>query len=372
MHKKIVVSAVNLVEGGPLTILQKCLEALSLYSGNEISVIAIINNENICQYSNIEYIYLSWPKKSWLYRLYFEYIYSWKLSKRLKPYLWLSLHDMTPNVKANLRAVYCHNATPFYHPAITDIRFNYKEFLFSLFYRYLYQINIHKNDFIIVQQEWLKKSFVNMFNLDRQNIIIAKPLYNINISLQKDKNDSNYCLFFFPSFPRVFKNFEVICEACAILEENGILDYKVVFTLNGTENLYAKHIYRKYHHLKNISFCGLLPQECVFALYEQTDCLIFPSKLESWGLPISEYAVLERPMLVADLPYAHETAIGAKKVCFFNPNNPTELANRMEEVIKKIYSNFVSIPTVESDSFTATSWKTLFDMILKSKAYDIK
>ena len=53
-------------------------------------------------------------KKSYLKRLYYEYIYFKKLSEKLKPYLWLSLHDMTPNVVADKKVVYCHNPMMFY------------------------------------------------------------------------------------------------------------------------------------------------------------------------------------------------------------------------------------------------------------------
>ena len=54
----------------------------------------------------------------------------------------------------------------------------------------------------------------------------------------------------------------------------------------------------------------------MYEKYNKIDCLIFPSKLETWGLPISEFMAFDKPMLIADLPYAHETAAGAKYVAF--------------------------------------------------------
>ena len=58
--------------------------------------------------------------KSYLHRCYYEYFYFKKLSDKYKPFLWLSLHDMTPNVEANIRAVYCHNPSPFYDISIKE------------------------------------------------------------------------------------------------------------------------------------------------------------------------------------------------------------------------------------------------------------
>ena len=43
----------------------------------------------------------------------------------------------------------------------------------------------------------------------------------INKNIKIEKNS-----FLYPSFPRVFKNFEVICEATKILENKGIKNFK--------------------------------------------------------------------------------------------------------------------------------------------------
>jgi glycosyltransferase involved in cell wall biosynthesis len=43
------------------------------------------------------------------------------------------------------------------------------------------------------------------------------------------------------------------------------------------------------------------------ARYAEADCLLFPSRLETWGLPISEAKQRRLAMFVADLPYARET-----------------------------------------------------------------
>lgn len=366
---KIVVSAVNLTEGGPLTILNSCLSTLSeSLDYRKFEVVAIVNDKKRCFYDNINYIELQWPKKMWLNRLFYEFIYLNVLSKRLNPDLFFSLHDISPSVNARLRAVYCHNSTPFYHPALTDIRFNYKEFLFSLFYRYLYKINIHKNNFVIVQQKWMKNAFVDLYKLEKEKVIVSKPFEDAQNKVLIDRRSDNQFLFFFPAFPRTFKNFEVICDACRILEKEGFVRFKVVLTLDGTENSYANHICQEYSFLKTVCFCGLLSKEQVHLLYEETNCLIFPSKLETWGLPISEFTVYKRPMLIADLPYAYETALGAEKVSFFNPDNPIELAQRMKEIVEGQFSAFKAVPTQKDDEQTVYSWNKLFDKILNEKA----
>lgn len=364
---KIIISAVNLVDGGPLTILDSCLKALShlFESNNEIEVIAIVNDKQKCLYPNIQYIELKWPKNNWLNRVYCEYFYFYGLSKKLKPDIWFSLHDMSPNVVAPKKIVYCHNPMPFYHTNLGCIRYNYKEYLFSKFYTYLYKINMRKNTYVIVQQNWIRDAFVKLFSLSREKVIVAIPERDKkNILVQNSSSLNKECLFFFPAFPRTFKNFEIICEACKLLKEEKVLNYKVILTLAGNENAYAQYIYEKYHFIENIDFCGLLSRERVEEIYSNTTCLIFPSKLETWGLPISEFANYGKPILAADLPYAYETAAGAKKVCFFNPNNPRELADKMKLMIQGREECFESVPYLDIPSPYVFSWEMLFDKLL--------
>ena len=60
---KIVISAVNLVEGGPLTILRSCLKALNDYSAyNDVEVLALVHKKELCSFSNITYIEVPWAK----------------------------------------------------------------------------------------------------------------------------------------------------------------------------------------------------------------------------------------------------------------------------------------------------------------------
>lgn len=370
--KIIVVSAVNIVEGGTLTILKQCLSFLSAsYAQDpEYKVYALVYDRRRCEYPGIEYIEIRQAKKSWLFRVYYEYIYFWRISKQLKPYLWFSLHDMTPRVKAERRAVYCHNPTPFYRPALRELFFNYKIYLFSLFYKFLYRIYIRKNDFVVVQQDWIREAFAEMFRLDKKRIIVSYPKEG-QASAPKEERKTELVekkgetLFFYPSLPRPFKNFEVIGEAVSILSQRGLTPFKVCLTLDGTEGKYAAWIRKKYGHLAAIEFAGRLSRDAVEETYQEADCLLFPSRLETWGLPISEFAFYDKPMIVADLPYAYETASGAQWVSFFPPLKATELANRMEEIIRGKWQTFHPCPSKKLVPPFVTTWKELFINMIK-------
>ena len=69
-------------------------------------------------------------------------------------------------------------------------------------------------------------------------------------------------------------------------------------------------------------------------------------------------------MLVADLPYAHETIGKYDKVIFFNPNKAEELSNIMINEIegKNIYTKTKEIKEKEP---YAHNWKELLKIIIK-------
>lgn len=306
-------------------------------------------------------------RKSWFLRLYYEYWYFYFFSKKLKPFFWLSLHDMTPNLKDTNQAVYCHNASPFHKTSFKTIFIDPKQFLFDVFYIYLYRINIKRNKYVILQQDWMRKEFIKKFELNKENVIVALPLnYNqsnkIATTGRKVKND-NVVRFFYPSFPRRFKNFEVICKAAGLIKKEFDGKFEIVLTVDGTENAYSKYIRKRYEKLDCIRFVGKITHEQVFDYYEKCDCLIFPSKLESWGLPISEFKSFNKPMIVSDLPYAKETVGQYDLVKFFSPDNAAELCIVMEELLngKIIYEGNAAI---EYDLPVANSWNALFDKLL--------
>lgn len=370
MSKTIVISAVNLNKGGTLTILQGCLSYLSkLGLDSDYKIIAIVNNRKLADFGNIEYFEFSWPKKMWLNRIFFEYIYSRIISSRLKHVdLWLSLHDTTPYVKANTRAVYCHNPFAFYKSNLRELFFTPKIVLFSWFSKYIYKINQNSNDYIIVQQKWFKDAMIDMFNINKNKLILAPPPPAQIVSLNnKVKIESSIYSFIFASSPNSHKNFECICQASELLNRKGLqTKFKVVITVKGDENAYAAWLYKNWGiKYSNLYFDGFLNKDSLFELYSNSDCLIFPSKVETWGLPISEFALYKKPMLLANLPYAHETAAGAKLVSYFNPESAEELAQKMEDLINGNISILNEQPQIKYEEPLANDWEELFKILLK-------
>jgi glycosyltransferase involved in cell wall biosynthesis len=272
------------------------------------------------------------------------------------------LADATPRVIAPVQAVYCHNLAPFYKITRKDAQFDPVLAIYHFIFKYIYQINIRKNKFVIVQQQWLKEEFEQLFEIN--NVLVAYPkITALTGDLKEEiKPNKNHFTFFYPSIPRVFKNFELITEAVKILLSENISNFEMVFTFSGTENKYAQSIYKEYGHIKQIKFVGELSRKQVFEFYKQSDAVIFSSKTETWGMGISEGMTFQKPIFAIDFPYARETAGNYNKIKFFNPNSPDSLANNLDKFIKnrlEYDKNEAIIPTYPF----AKDWRELFDYL---------
>ena len=220
-----------------------------------------------------------------------------------------------------------------------------------------------KNNYVIVQQDWIRKEFMKAFVIE--NVIVAHPEVNLedlklDTDMEVEKNS-----FIYPSFPRVFKNFEIICKAAEILESKNIKNFKAYLTIDGSENIYSKEITEKYNKLECVKFIGLQSRENLMKYYNKTETVIFPSKIETWGLPITEAKEFKKKLILADLPYAHETLGNYQNVFFFNLDSAEELATKMESVITEKNINFDGNICKNIEQPYCNNWKELFEIVLK-------
>ena len=355
-------SAVNVRKGGTLTVLRDCLRYLS--GREDLHVTALVHKRSLCDFPGIDYIEIPWSAGSWLKRLWCEWVSMNRISKKLpETDLWLSLHDTTPRVKALRQAVYCHTSFPFMKPGLRDFLMDYKIPLFCLFTKYAYRWNVKKNRYLIVQQEWLREGVGSLVSFPRERIIVAPPSFSLP---EITESPTAPPMFLYVGTPDCHKNFETLCEAARLLESRcGKGSFRVVLTIKGDENRYAQWLRRRWCHVDSIEFRGYLSREELTKFYGEASCLVFPSRIETWGLPISEFQGTGKPMILADMPYAHGAAGGASKAAFFPVRDADTLSRLMQEVIEKKDGAFSAVPLPECGAPYAEDWDSLFDILLK-------
>ena len=367
MMRHVVISAVNIRKGGTLTVLRDCLSYLSGRT-SELHVTALVHKKGLCDFPGIDYIEIPWSAESWGKRLKCEYKTMKGISEQLQPVdLWLSLHDTTPDVIASRQAVYCQTSFPFLKIRLRDFRMDRKIPLFALFTKYAYRKNVRRNSYLIVQQEWLRKGLSKMLGVSPGRFIIAPPHFD-NPEIKDCSAGESVPSFIYPASPDCHKNFELACEAARILEQRqGKGTFRLVLTIDGSENRYSRWLRSRWGDVESVDFHGYMAKEELYRWYGKAACLLFPSRIETWGLPISEFKASGKPLLLADLPYSRESAAGADCVSFFDITDAKALADKMELVIKRNFRNFESLLTNTPGQPYAPDWAGVFDILLEDE-----
>lgn len=328
---KIMVFDVPAEVGGALSVLNDFYKEAK--SCKDIEWIFVISTPFLEETENIKVLRFPWVKKSWGHRLYFDNVVAPRLVRKHKVDKVLSLQNIiVPNVDVP-QILYVHQTLPF-----ASYRFRFREN--KLFWIYQNIIgkkivdSIKKADKVIVQTEWMKKACAEKANIKDDKIFVVSPSIDINIKNVFKANQQSLSTFFYPASGLSYKNHKVIVEACKKLKEKGINEFKVIFTLKGNENNYIENLYNEVIKQKlPIEFVGSLTRDQVFDLYTRS-VLIFPSYIESFGLPLLESKLHNGIIFASDCPFSHEILDGYENVYFFDPFDSSDIGDLMRDVVE--------------------------------------
>ena len=166
----------------------------------------------------------------------------------------------------------------------------------------------------------------------------------------------------YPALPRVFKNIEVLCEAMKRLPSAAKGAAELRLTLSGTENAYARNLHQRFSSVCGVRFIGKQTRQQMAEAYRACDVVVFPSRLETWGLPITEAKALNKPLLVADLPYAHETVGDCAAVSFLPATDPQAWSNVIEQIVCAQHT-FGSQTRTAPEAPFAADWPQLWRLL---------
>lgn len=277
-------------------------------------------------------------KTNWFKRLSFELVTGRKIINRLHPDIYFSLQNtMTLGIAASKKVAYVHQPL-----------FFQKDILFSFFKKKEVSLAIHQRligrfinftlrkekPIVIVQTKWMKDAIVSYKVLPEEKVLIVPPkkIAMPNKGIINLENE-----FFFPSIVRSYKNHIIIFKAVELLQKEGMYKYRVNITGKPEEfDVLSSNL------AKQIHFMGTIERKLVFKEYEKS-VLIFPSLMETYGLPLLEAKMVGTIIFAADLPYAHEVLGGYTNAYYFDPKDPEKLKVLMKQYLngeiklKRIY-----------------------------------
>jgi glycosyltransferase involved in cell wall biosynthesis len=343
MKKKIIFSAINVTSGGPLTILHRFIEFAAIHLATEYEVWFLIKDRSCLNrdYAGIHVMEFRNSQRTFLHKLYYEYIYFKKLSRSKKPYLWFSLNDCSPNVEAEVRSVYIHNATPLYQFSLLDFRFPSRVLIQKYYYSFFLRTNLRKNAFVVVQQQFMKDFVLRKLRFpEEKRVLVNRPVFSIDdtsvMPVGSEETRGSSAFLIYPTKPEVYKNVHRLTDAVIrLIEQESFFDFTLWLTLTGHENRYSRFIAKSCEQFPQIVFKGALSFPVLMGHVQASDVMVFPSKLETWGLPLSEAAYFGKWIVASDLPYARETLKHYSKVFYFDPDSTEDLMEKIRLAVER-------------------------------------
>ena len=329
MGKTVIINASAIDGSGALVLLKSLVEYLEkMESNNNYILFTCLEQEfKYCRHINVIIV----NAKSWIKRIAWDNggLRSWCLKMDITPNLIVSMQNTCTKFPGIPQLVYFHQAIailPYkWNPLHADERLF---FLYATFYPFFVNMNNGMADYV-VQLPYLKKLLckrIPSISFSRIHVIPPDgPNMNIaiikNAKLFKDKRK----VFLYPATELCYKNHQLLLDAIVGMDQNERDLIRLVFTVKA-EGRIAQEVQRL--GLKDVITCiGDRPYAELLGLYQDCHGMLFPSRIESYGMPLVEASCFGLPILVSDLPYAHEVLNGYKNTKYLIPDNSMEWKN---------------------------------------------
>lgn len=330
----IMIYDVHASESGALSILNDLYYQINLYQDKTIKWIFVISVPTFEEKENIIVKRFPWVKKNWAYRYYFEVVTTRCLLMEFKPDKIFSLQNKGISFFKKEQLVYLH--LPF---ILTDHKFNLKTDGSKI---WLYQNVISKSVFkslrrvnvVIVQTNWMKQALIKKGKIMPERIFIQKPDISGNNVIKYVDTPESRKRFFYPATAFYYKNHITLLKALDYAQKKGMKDYEMIFTITGQENRYSRKLSKFVcEHKLNVQFRGEISRRQVFEIYAKS-ILIFPSYVESFGLPLLEARISNTFIIASDCSFSREILKGYEKAYYFPKLDYKCLANKLQMVME--------------------------------------
>ena len=272
---------------------------------------------------NITVLRFPYVKKSWVHRLYFDYIVAPFLVKKYDIDYVISLQNTLIPVKIS-QTLYLHQPLPFVEHRFSLFKspqlWVYQNVISKLIYK-----SISKAEKVVVQTNWMKEAVLATERSSVEKISVEPPRWEPKqvYHFSEDLWDKS---FFYPATSHEYKNHYLLFRALILLAKKEI-SVKVLLTITPDQlTKECKRLLPEVHDM--LTFTGSLSHNEVMRRYSLS-ALVFPSYVETYGLPLLEARMSNTYILASDCPFSREVLSGYNRARFFDPFNAQALANQM-------------------------------------------
>ncbi|MDR3051928.1 MAG: glycosyltransferase [Oscillospiraceae bacterium] len=300
-------------------------------------------------------------KRSWAARLAFDVLTLPRVVADTRPDAVLSLQNLAVLRQRVPQVIYMHQPLPF----VTDIkryalwrRGETRYALYQRVYGGLMARSARAAVFCVAQTRYMADALAQRAGIAPERVRKIAPSIDIPSGQPPAIADGETVRtrrFLYPAAYYPYKNHTCAVQAARLLLAGGTADFEIVFTLPpglrpvlGAEDLPC------------VRFSGPIPRDELLRQMRES-ALLFPSYIESYGMPVAEARALGSPVLAADTGFSRELLAGYPNARFFDPFSPQAMADAMAAVLTGKMAYRTESPQERAES--ASAWARVVGLL---------
>ncbi len=353
---------------GALSIYSQFIEALSVQPTTDKYYIFVDPSMPQPALPNVRYVPV---ETRGVRRVWFDFWGFKRIVKQINiaPQLILSFQNTGVRYPKVSQIVYFHNIIPLHNKLWNPFRkVSRTLFFYASLYPYYIRMLINKRMNVVVQADFIKPMFVEKFKFPPEQVHVMRPRIGtteLKENLEASPFTPNSINLIYPASGFDYKNHQILINALDKLmrtEKEKAQQIVLHLTLERGENRPLEQRIEGLGLTKNIMFHGQVSTSQLSSWYEHAHALVFPSWLETLGLPLVEAAAYGLPIIACDAQYAKEALNGYQGVSFAKPDKAEEWAKSISEACNKR----IKYPLYKcTDKAGHSAWDKLFDLIHK-------
>jgi glycosyltransferase involved in cell wall biosynthesis len=372
----VVVVDIAASSSGALSVLKDFTDFLALQDVG-VDWVCLVSSDEIS--SSVPWVWVvrdAYAKRSWIHRLIWEILIAPRLVRYYAPDTVFSLQNTAVLFTRVPQVVYVHQSLPFarWHRWSFFRREEREMAVRVAVLGPVIRWSVRRASMTIVQTHWMQQALAISSRVDSSRIVVVAPDCDVSLT-GSDESDISAAActrpgtnFFYPASAMLYKNFEVAIQALMFLQAQGH-HAELALTITGMENDYARRIKQLAMPLGDaVQFCGFIPRRSVLLMLQHS-ILVFPSIIETFGLPLLEARKLGSWVIAANTPFAREILDDYRRARFFASDSAADLASAMlatesERAVE------TALPSVARDQNAqraeteqSSSWQTVVDIV---------
>ncbi|MEG4250550.1 glycosyltransferase family 4 protein [Microcoleus sp. Pol10D4] len=126
------------------------------------------------------------------------------------------------------------------------------------------------------------------------------------------------------------KGIKTLLEACAILKNQGYVDYSLLIIGKGDQREELEAFIKECDFEEQVTWAGWVEYGNLGAYFQQADIFVFPTFEDVWGMVVPEAMVFGKPVLCSNGAASCELIISGENGYIFDPSSAKELADKMQ------------------------------------------